>query len=82
MITVLGFVLFYTFGFCYFGDYVTNSFHDIDLSISSCAWYKLPIQMQNCLPMMLRTAQKPIYLIGFAKLNCTREVFKQVSVKM
>lgn len=66
------------FTICYFGDEVTTHFDAVNESINQCAWYSFPLKIQKNMPMMIRLAQKPVYIGTFAEIHCTRETFKTV----
>lgn len=66
--------------FCLFGNYVTTRFEDESNAVYQLDWYLMPLDMQKNLPMFITSAQKSVYLRGFAGAQCTREVFKQVLI--
>lgn len=66
------------FLFCYFGDDVTYRFGNVGDSIYQLKWYNYSLELQQCLPMMISISRKPVYLKGFASIQCTCEMFKKV----
>lgn len=76
----LNVVLMWLFIYCYFGDQVTSRFEHIQLAFYESNWHLLPLELMNCLPYILLSTQKLVYIRGFANSSCTRETFKMVSV--
>lgn len=79
-LTILIAVMSWLFSFCTFGNSLTVRFSQLDCIIFEGPWYLLPIDMQKKLPFVMMVAQKPVYMKGFAKFQCTREVFARVFV--
>lgn len=66
--------------FCHFGSQVTHRFEDVADAIYQLEWYRLPLDSQKHLPMMLAMAQKKIYLRAFGRnIHCSRGVFAKVN---
>lgn len=65
--------------FCDFGENVTTKFLAIDRSICACEWYLFPHQVQQMLPTIMMSTQKPVIFQGFGNVICAREAFKTVS---
>lgn len=64
---------------CDFGEHVTIASGRLNTSFYSNSWYLCPIEMQRYFLVILLAAQKPLYMEGFARLNCSRETFKRVN---
>lgn len=73
-------VFFWLYLFCIFGDNITHRFLDVSDDMYGIAWHLLPLKMRKQLPMMIALSQKEIYVRGFGRANCTRELFMQVSI--
>lgn len=71
-------IISWLFIFCELGNKLTQRYDEFGVSIYSIAWYKLPLRLQQCIPMTILIAQNSIYLRGFGSAHCTREVFKRV----
>lgn len=63
---------------CYFGESVTTTSGVLDATVYSKSWYLCPVDTQRYFSIFMMLAQKPLFIEGFARLNCTRETFKQV----
>lgn len=63
---------------CFFGNRVTETFAGISHSFYTCDWYNFPIELRMNFSLIIHVAQKPVYLRGFANMNCTLETFKMV----
>lgn len=74
----LNVVMMWLFIYCYFGDEVTSRFDGIETKLYLCNWYLLPLPLEKCIPMIINSTHKPIYLQGFGSTSCTRESFKKV----
>lgn len=66
------------FLFCYFGDEVTGRFDSIRITIYECSWWQLPVDLERILGPVIAMAQKPVYLRGAGRFQCTRTIFKKV----
>lgn len=77
MITWLTFLLL----LCYVGENATNALENIHPAIYETPWQLCPEEFQKCVLFMLKAAQEPIYLKGYASLQCSRALFKQVLAK-
>lgn len=64
--------------FCYFGGNITHQFEDIGNAIYQLDWYKLPLDMQKDLQIVIALAQKRIYMRGYGDTRTTHSVFKKV----
>lgn len=72
---------FFTVGiFCEFGQRVTNQFEIFDDEINRCAWYLLPVEMQQAICIILPNSQKPTKIRGFGNAKRSREALKNVRV--
>ncbi|XP_055309036.1 uncharacterized protein LOC129572943 [Sitodiplosis mosellana] len=74
----LNVVLMWLFIYCYFGDEVTSRFNGIEMKNYLCNWYLLPLPLQKCLPIIILSTHKSIFLRGFGSTSCTRESFTKV----
>lgn len=63
---------------CHFGGNVTNRFEKVGDDVYQLEWYNLPIEMQKQLPIIMASAQKPIYIRGYGDTRSTYFVFKKV----
>lgn len=64
--------------FCYLGDEITDRFEKISDGFYNLAWYNLPVDMQQCFPMLIAVAHKRVYTQGVTQAHSTRETFLQV----
>lgn len=64
--------------FCNFGNDVTTRFSSLNVTIFHSPWYSMPADVQQYLRLMIVNTQKPIYMKGFANIDCTRDIFKKV----
>lgn len=69
---------FHVFMFCDFGENLSNGFDALNSEICNRNWYSFPIEIQRLLPIILVSTQKPVQLLGFGNIPCTRETFKVV----
>lgn len=69
----------WAFLFCYFGHNVSHRFMGIGDSAYDLDWHLYPLEIRKHLPLMIQAAQNPVYLQGFANVQCTRESFRKVS---
>lgn len=67
------------FLFCHFGDEVTNRYIEVNDLIYKSAWYLYPIEIQKDLRFVMRLAQRPVFMQGFANIKCTRFIFQKVT---
>lgn len=63
---------------CNFGEDVTTTSRILDDTVYSMSWYLCPAEIQRYFLLTIMVTQKPLYIVGFARLNCTRETFKNV----
>ena len=68
------------FLFCHFGGNITQQFEDIGDAVYQLEWYRLPLDMQKDIRMMIALAQKRIYMRGYSDTRTTHSVFKKVSI--
>lgn len=61
------------------GQRITDAFEKIDSTIEKFDWYLFPIEIKQMLPMIIAIAQQPATIACFGSINCTRDVFKNVS---
>lgn len=71
-------VVFWLYFFCIFGDNATNCLLDVRHDMYDVAWHLLPLNLKKQFPMMVALSQKEVYVRGFGRANCTRELFVQV----
>lgn len=66
--------------FCLVGHETTTDYEDIFCTMcSNWEWFKFPLNIQKLLPMILSSAEKPVYLKGYIGVYCTRDFIKTVS---
>lgn len=70
--------MFPIFLFCHFGGKITEQFEEIGNAAYQLEWYRLPLDMQKHLQIVIALAQKPIYIRGFGDTRTTHSVFKKV----
>lgn len=63
--------------FCHFGGKMTQRFEDVGNAVYQLLWYRLPLNMQNDLRMMILLSQKNIYVRGYGDTRSTHSVFKK-----
>lgn len=66
--------------FCHFGNHVTERIDDIHFAAYNICWYELPLDMQKIIAVIIRSAQKPVYIRVFGGAHCSREVFMKVPI--
>lgn len=64
---------------CNYGERVTTSYVTLNEQIYEKSWYLCPCEIQRYFIPVLLAAQQPVYLEGFARINCSLETFKRVS---
>lgn len=64
---------------CFYGQYLIDSYEQLNDSIIFSDWYKYPIGLQKILHMMIAATQYPVEIKGFGSSSCTREILKEVS---
>lgn len=57
---------------------VTEKFMKLGVSMYELNWPSYPIELSKHFPLIMAIAQQPIYLKGFAGIECTHEVFRQI----
>lgn len=67
------------FVYCYFGMLATKSYMDMSDSMYESNWYKLPIQLQTYIILMIENMQRPLYYHGFGMVILDLETFTKVS---
>lgn len=65
--------------FCKLGQRITDRFNGIFEIICNSEWYAFPKEIQRIMPTLMNSAEKPVILLGFGNLKCTRESFKKVN---
>lgn len=66
--------------FCLVGHETTTNYEDIFCTMCShWTWNKFSLNIQKRLPMILSSAEKPVYLKGYIGVYCTRDFIKTVS---
>lgn len=68
-------ILFYLF--CTFGDEMATRFENVENTIYSGPWFKMPMKFQKKLHMMMVISQKPLNL-RVSGVHCNRRLFIQV----
>lgn len=63
---------------CEFGHKLSKAFEEINDTIDRLNWYKFPVQIWKCLPILIVGAQTPATISVFGSVSCTREDFKNV----
>lgn len=63
---------------CISGENTTNALDNIHPAIYDMPWELCPVRFQKCVWFVLRSAQDPLYLQGYASIKCSRALFKQV----
>lgn len=64
--------------FCHFGDEVTNRYIYVNDLVYKSAWYLYPIEIRKDIRFAMRVAQRPVFMKGFANIQCTRFIFQKV----
>ncbi|XP_055304930.1 uncharacterized protein LOC129569791 [Sitodiplosis mosellana] len=70
--------LFPFFLFCHFGGEITQQFDDIGNAVYQLEWYRLPLDMQKDLQIVIALAQERIYMRGYGDTRTTHSVFKKI----
>lgn len=66
------------FLYCESGERVTTRFDDIKSNIYQCDWHSFRIEVQKIMPLLMQSAQQPVFIAGFGNITFTRETFKKV----
>lgn len=66
---------------CELGQRLSDAFEKISLIVNRFGWYLFPIEMKRLLPMIIKISQQSVELECFGSISCTRDVFKNVSIK-
>ena len=64
--------------FCHFGGKFTQQFEDIGDTAYQLEWYRLPLDLQKDIRIVIAAAQKPIYMRGYGDTRSTYSVVKKV----
>lgn len=67
------------YGFCHFGNRVTERYTQVGDALYRMAWYLFPVRMRNKLPICLAIAQRNVYVRSGANIYSMRELFFQVT---
>lgn len=67
-----------TFGFCEYGERLTEQFDDLGDQLCQCDWYKLPMKIQRIFSIVVVNAQQSTTIHSFENTPCSRDTFKQV----
>lgn len=68
------------FGFCEFGQRLSDAFDEIDDEIEAFDWYSFTHELQQMLPTILMVTQQPVVIECFGSISGLRECFKKVSL--
>lgn len=75
--------VFWSFGgiffYCECGQWISESFEEIDDEVDRLNWYLLPVEINRMLPAIMANVQRPVELACFASISCGRESFKKVN---
>lgn len=66
------------FLFCHFGGEITEQFEGIGNEVYQLDWYRLPLDMQKDLGIIIALAQKRIYMRGYGDTRTTYSVLNKV----
>lgn len=69
------------FIFFYFGHILTTQLLNLCDLIYYSEWYRYPLKVQQCIPIMLQRSQKRFYISGYGIMACNLENFLGVSVR-
>lgn len=72
------FALNLVFATCEIGQRVSNNCSGIEEEMVHLDWYLYPIEIQRMLIPVMIYIQKPVEIVFFGSLACSREQFKQV----
>lgn len=64
--------------FCHIGDILTQRYEDVGTITYNLDWYLYPLDAQKNMLLMMKLANRKVYLKGFGEIGCDRENFKQV----
>lgn len=70
------------FVFCEFGENVSEQFGKLNKAIYKCRWYSFPMDMQKMIQIILVSTQQPVNLRGYGNVECSREAFNRVSLRL
>lgn len=87
--TDIGVILFATsqsvsdlYVYCYFGDYTTNSFEKYTQYLCEMRWYRLPIEYQKYLILLIGNGQQPLQYDGYRLVIINRGTFLKVTTSI
>lgn len=66
------------FFLCNFGEQVASHYFDLSDAIYNIPWRLCQLETKKLLIPMIIISRKPVYLEGFAQLQCSRETYKKV----
>lgn len=66
------------FLFCHFGGNITQQFEEIGDAAYQLEWYRLPLDMQKDIRIVIAAAQKSIYMRGYGDTRSTYSVLTKV----
>lgn len=64
--------------FCHFGGEITDQFQSVGDAAYQIEWYRLPVELQKDLGVVVALGQKRIYMRGYADTCTTHSAFKKV----
>lgn len=77
-VALLFWAFFQIFLYCEFGERLMERFDEIEDEVFNWSWYKMPLNIQKMLPIIINGIQQPVGLTGFGGIRCTREAFQNV----
>lgn len=66
------------FANCYFGDRITRKSFKFANIVYLSNWYKLPIETQMAIKLVIMRSQRPVFLNGFGLFFCSLTLFQTV----
>ena len=66
---------------CEIGERGSEKITEIEDEINKFDWYLFPMPIQQMLPTILISIQKPAIIECFGSISCTREQFKMVKIE-
>lgn len=67
------------FAVCECAQRFTNAFSDIADEFGQLHWYSYPVEVQQLLVPIIMYLQKPVGLVFFGSIACSREQFRKVN---
>lgn len=68
------------FGFCEYGEMLSEQFDAVGDKLCQCDWYTFPIKLQRIFLIVVVNAQQMTVIYCFENTPCARDTFKKVNL--